>query len=126
MIGRIPSIVRFSASGGYVSFLRSGEEFLLDESLSQLEERLGQPVTGFCYPRGLRSRRVEAEVIRHYDWAVVRGGRAVWPATSPYRLERVPIRRDMNGSLLPVVRSRVWLEERLATAVRALVDAPKA
>lgn len=33
-------IVRFSAAGGYTSFQRAGEEFLLDESLSQLEERL--------------------------------------------------------------------------------------
>ena len=33
-------IVRFTAAGGYTSFQRSGEEFLLDESLSQLEERL--------------------------------------------------------------------------------------
>lgn len=33
-------IVRFTAAGGYTSFQREGREFLLDESLSQLEERL--------------------------------------------------------------------------------------
>jgi two-component system LytT family response regulator len=33
-------IVRFSAAGGYTSFHRDGHEFLLDESLNQLEERL--------------------------------------------------------------------------------------
>lgn len=33
----------------------------------------------------------------------MRGGRAVRPGASPYRLERVPIRRDVNGSLGPVV-----------------------
>ncbi len=96
----------------------------LGDSRRQLEDRLGQPVESFCYPRGLRSLRVEREVARHYRSAVVRGGRAVWPGTSPYRLERVPIRRDMNGSLGPVVRSRVWLEELLAAGVRKLVDAP--
>jgi DNA-binding LytR/AlgR family response regulator len=33
-------IVRFSAAGGYTSFQRDGREFLLDESLNQLEQRL--------------------------------------------------------------------------------------
>lgn len=33
-------IVRFTATGGYTSFQRDGHEFLLDESLGQLEERL--------------------------------------------------------------------------------------
>jgi DNA-binding LytR/AlgR family response regulator len=33
-------IVRFTAAGGYTSFRREGREFLLDESLNQLEERL--------------------------------------------------------------------------------------
>jgi two-component system LytT family response regulator len=33
-------IARFTAAGGYTSFRREGHEFLLDESLSQLEERL--------------------------------------------------------------------------------------
>jgi len=33
-------IARFSAAGGYASFRRDGREFLLDESLSQLEQRL--------------------------------------------------------------------------------------
>jgi two-component system LytT family response regulator len=33
-------IARFSAAGGYTSFRRDGHEFLLDESLGQLEERL--------------------------------------------------------------------------------------
>ncbi len=96
----------------------------LGDSKRQLEDRLGRPVESFCYPRGLRSPRVEREVTRHYRAAVVRGGRAVWPGTSPYRLERVPIRRDMNGSLRPVVRGRVWLEELLAAGVRRVIDAP--
>ena len=98
----------------------------LGDSKRQLEDRLGRPVESFCYPRGLRSLRVEREVVRHYRAAVVRGGRAVWPGTSPYRLQRVPIRRDMNGSLRPVVRSRMWLEERLAAGVRKVLDAPTA
>jgi two-component system LytT family response regulator len=33
-------IVRFTAAAGYTSFQRDGREFLLDESLNQLEERL--------------------------------------------------------------------------------------
>lgn len=94
----------------------------LVDSRRELEDRLGRPVESFCYPRGQRSRRVEREVARHYELAVVRGGRAARPGTSPYRLERVPIRRDMNGSLGPVVRSRLWLEEWLAAGVRKVLD----
>ncbi len=96
----------------------------LVDSKRQLEDHLGRPVESFCYPRGLRSRRVEREVVRHYRSAVVRGGRAVWPGASPYRLQRVPIRRDMNGSLRSVVRSRLWLEEWLAAGVRRVLDPP--
>lgn len=53
-------IVRFTATGGYTSFTHGGEEFLLDESLAELEERLG-PV-GFV--RIHRAELVQLDAVR--------------------------------------------------------------
>jgi DNA-binding LytR/AlgR family response regulator len=53
-------IVRFKAAGGYTSFQRDGHEFLLDESLNQLEERLAP--LGFL--RVHRAELVRLEAIR--------------------------------------------------------------
>jgi DNA-binding LytR/AlgR family response regulator len=53
-------IVRFKAAGGYASFQRDGHEFLLDESLSQLEERLAP--LGFL--RVHRSELVRLDAVR--------------------------------------------------------------
>jgi DNA-binding LytR/AlgR family response regulator len=53
-------IVRFKAAGGYTCFQRDGHEFLLDESLSQLEERLSP--LGFL--RVHRSELVRLDAVR--------------------------------------------------------------
>lgn len=93
----------------------------LRRSRERLEERLGRPVRSFCYPRARRSRAVEARVRRHYDLAVVGGGgRFGGQRRDPYRIERVSLRTDGPRSLAPVLRARVWLEERLADRLRRL------
>jgi DNA-binding LytR/AlgR family response regulator len=53
-------IVRFRAADGYTSFQRDGREFLLDESLNQLEERLAP--LGFL--RVHRSELVRLDAVR--------------------------------------------------------------
>jgi DNA-binding LytR/AlgR family response regulator len=53
-------IVRFRATDGYTSFQREGHEFLLDESLSQLEQRLAP--LGFL--RVHRSELVRLDAVR--------------------------------------------------------------
>jgi two-component system LytT family response regulator len=53
-------IVRFTAAAGYTSFQRAGQEFLLEESLSQLEERLAP--LGFL--RIHRSELVRLDAVR--------------------------------------------------------------
>jgi DNA-binding LytR/AlgR family response regulator len=53
-------IVRFRAADGYTSFQRDGHEFLLDESLSQLEQRLAP--LGFL--RVHRSELVRLDAVR--------------------------------------------------------------
>jgi DNA-binding LytR/AlgR family response regulator len=53
-------IVRFTAAAGYTSFQRGGQEFLLDESLNQLEERLAP--LGFL--RIHRSELVRLDAVR--------------------------------------------------------------
>lgn len=53
-------IPRFSAAGGYTSFRHAGEEFLLDESLSELEARLA--AAGFV--RVHRAELVRLDAVR--------------------------------------------------------------
>lgn len=91
-------------------------------SRAQLEDRLQVRVESFCYPRGSRSTAAEPLVESTYRSAVVRGGRrnACGAGVSPWRLERVPIRRDMPASLVPVLESRVWLEEWAVTRLQGL------
>jgi peptidoglycan/xylan/chitin deacetylase (PgdA/CDA1 family) len=93
----------------------------LRRSRESLEERTGQGVEHFCYPRAKWSRRVEAEVGAVYRTAVIAGGRRnVAGRFRSLRLSRIPIRRDMPVRLAPVVRSAVWLEEWAASYARAL------
>lgn len=93
----------------------------LRRSRVALEDRLGVPVTSFCYPRGLWSRRVEPLVAETYELAAVGGGgRSSSRRLRPLRIQRVPLRADGPDSLLPVLESPVWLEERLADTARRL------
>jgi peptidoglycan/xylan/chitin deacetylase (PgdA/CDA1 family) len=93
----------------------------LARSREHLEDRLGQSVPAFCYPRGLWNRRVEHRVAESYDFAVVGGGRAITPGNArPHRLWRTPIRRDAPTALHRLLRARVWLEELAADAIRRL------
>jgi two-component system LytT family response regulator len=82
-------IARFSAAGGYTSFRREGHEFLLDESLSQLEERLAP--LGF-----LRVHR--AELVR---LDAVRALRSEHGSTEVELSDgqRVPVSRRLVGEL---------------------------
>jgi len=87
-----------------------------------MEDRLGIPVRGFCYPRALWNRRLEREVRQIYDWAVVGGGKriALTPVPAPYRLPRTSVRSDVPLDLARWLESSVWLEEWAADRVRRL------
>jgi|GEM_PF-1281285 len=90
----------------------------LADSKTRLQDRLETRIPAFCYPRARWHRRVEKWVSRVYDLAVVGGGRKVHRGTPPLRLSRISIRRDMPDSLVPLLRSSVWLEEWLADRLR--------
>lgn len=84
----------------------------LAESRRVLEDRLGIPVTAFCYPRGLWSRRLEPLVAEVYELAAAGGGRRITRANlRPLRLWRTPLRRDGPASLAALLAAPVWLEE---------------
>lgn len=81
-------------------------------SKAVLQERTGVEPQVFCYPRALRSPRVEAAVARSYRGAVVGGGRKNRPGRdSPVRIQRVSLRRDMPARLGPLLSAAVVLEE---------------
>lgn len=87
----------------------------LMRSKRTLEARLAIRVESFCYPRAQWNSRTEELVYRHYCTAVVAGGTKAYPHDwRPYRLPRVPIRRDAPVSLSPILRQRFWLEEWVA------------
>ena len=89
------------------------------ESRKKLEDKLSIPVTSFCYPRGLWSKRLEEIVMENYETAVVGGGLKISPRHwNPYRLYRLPIRRDMPDQIVDMLHNAVWLEERFASWVR--------
>ncbi len=97
----------------------------LRRSRAALEERLGVPVTSFCYPRGLWSRRLEPRVGEVYELAVVGGGGRVRSrGLRPLCIQRVPLRADGPASLIPLLDAPVWLEERVADTVRRHVRRP--
>lgn len=84
-----------------------------------IQERTGAEPSVFCYPRALRSPRVEAAVARSYRGAVVGGGRKSRPGrTSPLRIQRVSVRRDMPVRLGPVLGVAMVLEEWAAERLR--------
>ncbi|HSM50245.1 MAG TPA: polysaccharide deacetylase family protein [Thermoanaerobaculia bacterium] len=81
-------------------------------SKAVLEDRTGREPVVFCYPRALRSRQAEAAVRASYRGAVVGGGRKSRPgATSPFRMNRVSLRRGMPTSLAPILDAGLVLEE---------------
>jgi peptidoglycan/xylan/chitin deacetylase (PgdA/CDA1 family) len=91
----------------------------LRRSRAALEDRLGVPVTAFCYPRGLWSRHLEPLVGEVYELAVVGGGGKLSARRlRPLRIQRVPLRADGPASLIPLLGAPVWLEERVADTVR--------
>ena len=98
----------------------------LAASRHRLEERLGVRVDSFCAPRALWDRRVERRVAAHYARAVVGGGRRWSPPQSPWRIQRVSLRRDGPTSLAPILAAPVWLEEWAADRARRLRPAPGA
>lgn len=118
--GKLVEIGSHSCSHRNLTELNEREaEQELGESRKRLEEKLNLPVTSFCYPRGLWSRRLEKIVKRHYDTAVIGGGMKTdsdhW---NPYRLSRLPVRTDMPSSIVDILSHSVWLEERFAAWAR--------
>jgi len=89
-------------------------------SRRHLAERVEREVTSFCYPRALWSRRVERRVAAEYARAVIGGGRRWSPSQSPWRIQRVSLRRDGPPSLAPLLAAPVWLEEWAADRARRL------
>jgi peptidoglycan/xylan/chitin deacetylase (PgdA/CDA1 family) len=122
-----------AAAGGLVAIgahswshrdLRQVPESDLDLELAgarqHLGERLQVPVDSFCYPRALWNRRIERHVAVHYGMAVIGGGRRWAPPQSPWRVQRVSLRRDGPPSLEPILAAPVWLEEWAADRARRL------
>lgn len=60
------------------------------DSRRQLEDRLGRPVEGFCYPNGGNDEQVVRTVRAHYRWAVTTEEDLVDAGADPCRLPRVP------------------------------------
>lgn len=108
--------------------LRRLDDAALDRELAgsrqRLEERLGVRVDSFCSPRALWDRRVERRVAAEYARAVVGGGRRWRPPQSPWRIQRVSLRRDGPASLAPILAAPLWLEEWAADRARRLRPAP--
>ncbi len=93
----------------------------LRQSRERLQERTGQAIDHFCYPRAKWSRDLEPEVGAVYRSAVIAGGCRNFSRTfHPLRLGRIPVRRDMPARLTPIVQSTVWLEEWAASYARTL------
>ena len=104
--------------------LRTVSDARLDDEIGGaarvIEERTGFRPGAFCYPRAHFDRRAEVRVRGTYRCAVVGGGRKNRQGASPWRLQRVSLRRDMPASLDGVLGSTVVLEEWLANRVRGL------
>mgnify|MGYP006196954337 CR=1 FL=1 len=89
----------------------------LEASQQRLAERFGVEPASFAYPEGFAPRAARREAARLYRHAVVGGGRRVYRSTPREALPRFPIRGDLS-SLLPLLESRVWLEEWLGARAR--------
>jgi peptidoglycan/xylan/chitin deacetylase (PgdA/CDA1 family) len=92
----------------------------IHDSRKKLEDKLSRTVQSFAYPRALWSGKLEKVVRENYDSAVIGGGvKMTSRSWNRYRLTRIPIRNDMPADLGRILSSNVWLEERLASWVRA-------
>lgn len=90
----------------------------LEDSRTELEQRLGVAVRSFCYPRAKWSDRVVGQVAGVYESAVIAGGRRyVRDEDDRHRIPRFPVRRDLT-SFESMLRARIWLGEAIADMVR--------
>ncbi|RYZ08838.1 MAG: polysaccharide deacetylase family protein [Myxococcales bacterium] len=100
--------------------LRRASDAALTEELRRsrevLEQELGRAVPSFCYPQAKVDARVERATAVHYESAVAAGGRRHLGGR-PHRIPRFPVRRD-EARFEPMIRSRLWLTEALASEVR--------
>jgi peptidoglycan/xylan/chitin deacetylase (PgdA/CDA1 family) len=85
-------------------------------SRAELEQRLGSPVTSFCYPQAKYDSSIARAAARHYRSAVVAGGRR-YSGGDPLTIPRFPVRSD-EPNFGRMVRSSLWLREALADRVR--------
>lgn len=93
----------------------------LRESRQELEQRVGVPVTSFCYPQAKWTRGVLRRVRSVFDSAVVAGGRRFVPGRDDrHSIPRFPIRRDLEG-FESLLRAPVWISEAAADLVRQYV-----
>ncbi len=69
----------------------------ITESRQQIESRLGQTVSSFCYPNGDFCPRALAEVAHHYDCAVTTQHGWNDDRTDPYRLNRIALHEDISA-----------------------------
>lgn len=95
---------------------------LADLRLSRelLLEHTGLDPEHFAYPRANGWRRDDRPVRDLFSSAAVAGGRLNAPGFDPWRLSRIPVRRDMPTALAPLLTRRLVLEERLASTGRAV------
>ncbi len=93
-------------------------DFELRNSRDRIEQEMSRPAPSFCYPRGLWDARIESAVRRHFDSAVVGGGRRVAPDADLFRLSRTSVRRDPAFAVEQWIRSSVWIEEAIADPIR--------
>jgi len=88
----------------------------LTRSVDLIEDRLGQRVRSFAYPKAyLAPPLIEAEVRSRFESAVLAGTRANPPGrTDPYRVARSPIQRsDSPGCFAAKLAGGMRLEDRV-------------
>ena len=92
------------------------------ESKLRLEEALHRPARVFAYPRDVVAPAVRPLVRDLFDAAVTGGGgRSYRGRFDRHEIQRVPLRSDSPESIGALLGARVWIEERVAYAVRPLV-----
>lgn len=110
-----------SHTTSHVNLARAAEPIVereLADSRTELEQRLGVPVTSFCYPQAKWNRRVLRRVRAHYESGVIAGGRRfVYGRDDPHRIRRFPVRRDL-GSFEAMLAAAIWIPEAVADAIR--------
>jgi len=119
-----PQLTIGSHSWGHQDLRRMGLQELRDDlrrSQDRLQDRLQRPIVDFCYPQAKWSRPVEEEVQALYCTAAIAGGRRnTGDRFNVLRLGRIPVRRDIPVTMVPLVESTVWLEEWAASHARLI------